>query len=243
MQEIVKYGIVKKLQAVCNICYISLSQLKGLSFRIGRAEKMKESSIMNNHISQKQLKLGLLAVLMGSFLWVGSVSVSADEATISDSPTVSALTKKAEVAKALAEKIAAEQAAEAARAALATNMISEVAVEYTANTYPAGQCTWGAKEMAPWVGNYWGNGGDWAASAVALGYEVGTVPKVGAIAVWTDGGYGHVAYVTDVAADGQIQVMESNYSGAYYPSNVRGFFDPTTTSEGTVSYIYPPAGV
>ncbi len=46
-------------------------------------------------------------------------------------------------------------------------MVSEVAVEYTANTYPAGQCTWGAKEMAPWVGNYWGNGGDWAASGSA----------------------------------------------------------------------------
>ncbi|HEM4569125.1 TPA: CHAP domain-containing protein, partial [Streptococcus suis] len=135
------------------------------------------------------------------------------------------------------------KAAAAAKAALATNMVSEVAVEYTANTYPAGQCTWGAKEMAPWVGNYWGNGGDWAASATALGYEVGTIPKVGAIAVWTDGGYGHVAYVTDVAANGHIQVKESNYGGVYYPSNVRGFFDPTTTSEGTVSYIYPPAGV
>ncbi|HEP1800437.1 TPA: CHAP domain-containing protein [Streptococcus suis] len=146
--------------------------------------------------------------------------------------------------KEAAAKAAAKAAAEAAaQAALATNMVSEVAVTYTANTYPVGQCTWGAKEMAPWVGNYWGNGGDWAASAAALGYEVGTTPKVGAIAVWTDGSYGHVAYVTDVAADGTIQVMESNYGGAYYPSNVRGFFDPTTTSEGTVSYIYPPAGV
>ncbi len=24
------------------------------------------------------------------------------------------------------------------------------------NTYPVGQCTWGAKQVAPWVGNYWG---------------------------------------------------------------------------------------
>ncbi|HFI0644888.1 CHAP domain-containing protein [Streptococcus suis] len=202
---------------------------------------------MSYQIIKKQFKSGLFTVLIGNLLWSGTINVSANDATISDSPTVLALTKKVEAAKAAAAKAAAEAAAQAAQAAaqaaLATNMVSEVAVEYTANTYPAGQCTWGAKEMAPWVGNYWGNGGDWAASAAALGYEVGTTPKVGAIAVWTDGGYGHVAYVTDVAADGTIQVMESNYGGAYYPSNVRGFFDPTTTSEGTVSYIYPPAGV
>ncbi|HFI0694103.1 TPA: CHAP domain-containing protein [Streptococcus suis] len=190
---------------------------------------------MNYQMIKKQFKSGLFTVLIGNLLWSGSVNVSADDTVISDSPTVSALTKKVE-----AVKIAAKAAAQAA---LTTNMVSEVAVEYTANTYPAGQCTWGAKEMAPWVGNYWGNGGDWAASAAALGYEVGTTPKVGAIAVWTDGGYGHVAYVTDVAANGHIQVKESNYGGVYYPSNVRGFFDPTTTSEGTVSYIYPPAGV
>ncbi|HFI0466708.1 TPA: CHAP domain-containing protein [Streptococcus suis] len=199
---------------------------------------------MSYQMIKKQFKLGLFTAIIGNLLWLGMVNVSADDAVISDSPTVSALTKKVEAAK-MAAKVAAEKAAAeaAAQAALATNMVSEVAVTYTANTYPAGQCTWGAKEMAPWVGNYWGNGGDWAASAAALGYEVGTTPKVGAIAVWTDGGYGHVAYVTDVAADGTIQVMESNYGGAYYPSNVRGFFDPTTTSEGTVSYIYAPAGV
>ncbi|HFU4459190.1 TPA: CHAP domain-containing protein [Streptococcus suis] len=199
---------------------------------------------MSYQMIKKQFKLGLFTAIIGNLLWLGMVNVSADDTVISDSPTVSALTKKVEAAK-IAAKVAAEKAAAeaAAQAALATNMVSEVEVTYTANTYPAGQCTWGAKEMAPWVGNYWGNGGDWAASAAALGYEVGTTPKVGAIAVWTDGGYGHVAYVTDVAADGTIQVMESNYGGAYYPSNVRGFFDPTTTSEGTVSYIYAPAGV
>ena len=49
--------------------------------------------------------------------------------------------------------------------------------------------------------------------------------------------------MTDVATDGQIQVTESNYNGSYYPSNIRGFFDPTKTSEGKVSYIYPPARV
>lgn len=201
---------------------------------------------------QNIMKATIVTTFLGGMLAFGQDFVQADSLA-EDTPTIESLTiqidetkqKEEAAAKAAAEKAAAEKAAAeaVAQAALATNMVSEVAVEYTANTYPAGQCTWGAKEMAPWVGNYWGNGGDWAASAAAQGYEVGTTPKVGAIAVWTDGGYGHVAYVTHVAADGTIQVMESNYGGAYYPSNVRDFFDPTTTSEGTVSYIYPPAGV
>ena len=124
---------------------------------------------------------------------------------------------------------------------LSNNLVSEVTVENTENTYPWGQCTWGAKEMAPWVMNYWGNAGDWAASAAAAGFEVGTTPKVGAIIVWTNGGYGHVAYVTEVREDGYIQIIESNYAGISTPTNVRGWFNPTTTGEGAVSYIYPPA--
>lgn len=188
-------------------------------------------SILSYNIIRKYMKLELFIVLMGSLLWTSIPTVSAST-RMNDNL---ALTKSLKATKVAIEK--------AAKVALATNMISEVAVEYTVNTYPAGQCTWGAKQMAPWVGNYWGNGGDWAATAKSLGYEVGSKPKAGAIAVWTDGGYGHVAYVTDVAKDGRIQVKESNYSGAYHPSNVRGFFDPTATSEGTVSYIYPPVGV
>lgn len=95
--------------------------------------------------------------------------------------------------------------------------------------------------MAPWVMNYWGNAGDWTASATAAGFEVGTTPKVGAIIVWTNGGYGHVAYVTEVREDGSIQIIESNYAKISTPTNVRGLFNPTTTGEGVVSYIYPPA--
>ncbi|MGZ0969634.1 peptigoglycan-binding protein LysM, partial [Streptococcus thermophilus] len=37
----------------------------------------------------------------------------------------------------------------------------------TPNTYPVGQCTWGAKSLAPWAGNNWGNAKDWIASAQA----------------------------------------------------------------------------
>ncbi|WP_418427826.1 GBS Bsp-like repeat-containing protein, partial [Blautia hydrogenotrophica] len=77
------------------------------------------------------------------------------------------------------------------------------------NTYPIGECTWGAKELAPWAHNWWGNGGMWAASARAAGFRTGDTPEVGAIACWDDGGYGHVALVTDVEHDQKIQIQEA----------------------------------
>lgn len=109
---------------------------------------------------------------------------------------------------------------------------------YSANTYPAGQCTWGVKEVAPWVGNQWGNGADWAQSAGNAGYYVSSTPAVGAVASWDDGGYGHVAYVTNVdEPTGMVQVLEANYAGNQAINNYRGWFDPTTC-QGQVSYIY-----
>ena len=116
--------------------------------------------------------------------------------------------------------------------------VSNVSYSSDASTYPVGQCTWGVKTLAPWAGNYWGNGGQWAASAAAAGFRVGSQPQVGAIACWTDGGYGHVAVVTAVQSSTSIQVSEANYLGQQSMGNYRGWFDPTT-AQGTVSYIYP----
>ena len=112
----------------------------------------------------------------------------------------------------------------------------------TPNTYPVGQCTWGAKSLAPWAGNNWGNAKDWIASAQAAGHSVGTTPVAGAIAVWPNdgGGYGHVAYVTSASGVNSIQVMESNYAGNMLIGNYRGTFDPTSSAHGgSVYYIYP----
>ena len=109
-----------------------------------------------------------------------------------------------------------------------------------ASSYPVGQCTWGVKTLAPWAGDYWGNGGQWAASAAAAGFRTGSTPQVGAIASWDDGGYGHVAVVTAVESTTRIQVSECNYdgSGTQPIGNYRGWFNPTA-SRGTVRYIYP----
>lgn len=108
-----------------------------------------------------------------------------------------------------------------------------------ASSYPMGECTWGAKTLAPWAGDYWGNGAQWATSAAAAGFRTGSTPQVGAIACWNDGGYGHVAVVTAVESATRIQVSESNYGKKRYIGNHRGWFNPTTTSEGFVTYIYP----
>ena len=108
-----------------------------------------------------------------------------------------------------------------------------------ASSYPTGECTWGAKTLAPWAGDYWGNGAQWATSAAAAGFRTGSQPQVGAIACWNDGGYGHVAVVTAVSSSSSIQVSESNYGGDRTIGNKRGWFNPTTTSEGYVTYIYP----
>ena len=113
-----------------------------------------------------------------------------------------------------------------------------------AETYPWGQCTWGVKVMAPWVGTHWGNANQWANSAIAAGYSTGNTPKPGSIIMWPGlgGGYGHVAYVTDVREDGMIQVMEANFAGSAEAAdprglqNYRGWFNPNTLGEHT--YIY-----
>lgn len=110
---------------------------------------------------------------------------------------------------------------------------------YDASSYPIGECTWGVKSQLSWVGPYWGDAKQWLASARAEGFSTGSTPQVGAIAVWTGGYYGHVAVVTAVQSSTSIQVVESNYMGRRYIGNHRGWFNPTTTSEGAVYYIYP----
>lgn len=121
-------------------------------------------------------------------------------------------------------------------AAEATTVATPVVTYSAGNTYPVGECTWGVKQIAPWVGNYWGNGGQWLGSAAAAGFRTGSTPQVGAVAVWTNSYYGHVAVVTAVNGS-EIQVMESNFNGNRYVSNFRGWFN--ASSSGIAGYIYP----
>ena len=133
---------------------------------------------------------------------------------------------------------AAQPAVQTQAAATPVATVSRPTYSTSASSYPVGECTWGAKTLAPWAGDYWGNGGQWAASAAAAGFRTGSQPQVGAIACWNDGGYGHVAVVTAVQSTTSIQVSESNYNGIRSIGNYRGWFNPTT-AQGTVTYIYP----
>ena len=192
-------------------------------------------------------------------LKVAQLNLAAEKATAEGEK--SALLEQKAAAQKAAEAAAAAEAAyrtqqtsqlQAVQASGNTNFAAQVQaanggastptvnVSYStdASSYPVGECTWGAKILAPWAGNYWGNGGQWAASAAAAGFRVGSQPQVGAIACWNDGGYGHVAVVTAVQSANSIQVSESNYLGNRSIGNYRGWFDPTT-AQGTVSYIYP----
>ena len=109
----------------------------------------------------------------------------------------------------------------------------------TADSYPIGECTWGVKTVAPWVGDYWGNGGQWAESAAKDGFRTGKTAEVGSVASWNDGGYGHVAYVTDVdQTTGYVKVLESNYNGNRTIQDHRGWFDASDPMWGEATYIY-----
>lgn len=108
------------------------------------------------------------------------------------------------------------------------------------NTYPVGQCTWGVKSLAPWVGNYWGNANQWGDSARRAGFRTGHTPQVGSVIVFPNvmyegENYGHVAYVTAVNNDGTIEVLEANWDGNQQIGNYRGAFTPSSDAY----YIYP----
>lgn len=137
-----------------------------------------------------------------------------------------------------ATQAAAQPAVQTQAAAAPAATTSRPNYSSSASSYPVGECTWAAKTLAPWAGDYWGNGGQWAASAAAAGFRTGSQPQVSAIACWNDGGYGHVAVVTAVQSTTSIQVSESNYLGNRSIGNYRGWFNPTT-AQGTVTYIYP----
>ena len=151
---------------------------------------------------------------------------------------VQAATKTPATTEAAAPAATAQPAVQTQAAAAPVATTSRPTYSSSASSYPVGECTWGAKTLAPWAGDYWGNGGQWAASAAAAGFRTGSQPQVGAIACWNDGGYGHVAVVTAVQSTTSIQVSESNYLGNRSIGNYRGWFNPVN-AQGTVTYIYP----
>lgn len=73
---------------------------------------------------------------------------------------------------------------------------------------------------------YWGltkasglptcNAKDWYSVAKSNGYKCSKTPTVGSVAVFSGNQYGHVAFVEEVKANGDIVISESNWSHAFF---------------------------
>lgn len=87
------------------------------------------------------------------------------------------------------------------------------------NRYDYGYCTWYVynrrDQIGRPIGSFWGNASTWASYARGSGYLVNNTPAVGAVLQdsYSAGGYGHVAVVESIDADGNITVSEMNYAG------------------------------
>lgn len=97
------------------------------------------------------------------------------------------------------------------------------------NGFDAGECTAfvASKKHIPWSGN----ANQWDDNARAMGITVSDVPLLGAVAETDRGGYGHVALVTALNADGTIQITEANYD---YAGSIR----TRPALPGEFKYIY-----
>lgn len=109
------------------------------------------------------------------------------------------------------------------------------------NTYPWGQCTWGAKALTAENLNHLGNARDWLANARARGLPTGSTPRVGATVVYQPGvqgasGLGHVAHVVSVLSNGRFVVEEMNYYG--YGGGFGKFSYRTSWTGWGVGFIY-----
>jgi surface antigen len=81
-------------------------------------------------------------------------------------------------------------------------------------------------------GVHWGNAINWDNAALSAGVKVDQTAKVGAIAQWNTGTYGHVAYVARVNGDGTILLEEYNYLSAHN-------YDTRTVSASSVgNYLH-----
>lgn len=84
------------------------------------------------------------------------------------------------------------------------------------DSYAYGNCTRGACELASWIPEGLGDGGDWARDWLLLGQQITQVPTPGSVVCYCRGDgysiYGHVGYVLHAYPDGTFLVREMNFS-------------------------------
>lgn len=114
------------------------------------------------------------------------------------------------------ERIAAEQAKQAAEEAERIRMAAVWTLHPAGNGYEYKSCTW-------WVATWTripmglGNAKYWYSRAKAWGFNVGLEPRVGAVGVVEKGRWGHVVWITAVDGD-YVTIKEGNYN---YKGSVR----------------------
>jgi len=108
------------------------------------------------------------------------------------------------------------------------------------DSYAPGNCTAGACQDNPWVPDGLGDGGDWAANALARGLVVVMTPTPGSVVCYCRGdGYsefGHVGSVVAVSGDGTFEVHEENFLGLF-ELDYRW-----STMHDVCGFILPPGG-
>jgi len=112
---------------------------------------------------------------------------------------------------------------------------------HSPNTYPWGQCTWGAAAQSSFNVSGLGNAKDWLANARHRGLPTGSSPRVGATVVYQPGvqgasGLGHVAHVIAVYSNGSFLVREMNYYG--FGGGFGRFSTRVSHTGWGVSFIY-----
>lgn len=106
------------------------------------------------------------------------------------------------------------------------------------SSYIEGECTRGACEAAGWIPDALGDAGDWAAHAIARGFQVTSIPTVGAAACYARGdgysAFGHCGIVRQVFSPTSFLIYEMNFSQFNtYDSRVSSTFD-------VAGFILPP---
>lgn len=93
----------------------------------------------------------------------------------------------------------------------------------------------------------YGNAGQWGYRAQREGYRVDKNPAIGSVAWWDDGGYGHVAWVSNILGSNvEIEEYNYNWSESYNKrtvaiSSVSGFIHFKDLSGGQAKPVATPA--
>jgi surface antigen len=110
---------------------------------------------------------------------------------------------------------------------------------YGFNSYAPGNCTWHTANRWAALGKALpqnlGNAATWVSRAKIAGLSTGKIPRLHAAIQTSTSGYGHIAFVEEVYADGSIRISEMNYNWRLYA--MRDKVIPAAESL-THNYIY-----